>query len=153
STRIGQPGSKGWARCSLRCNRRARADRPRQIGRDDAGRGLPSMAHRPHDALLTHDCLLRRMEPGDATAGCGTADAVLTEATRGITAYVETRYDFAPQVDGLGARVDPDARIRIVQRRRRPRRVEGHVLVVPDLKAERAGAEEMRAGGIELRGA
>src|SRR5260370_38645842 len=64
------------------------------------------------------------MEARDAAERCGAADAVLTEAARGIAARVEAGNDLAVQVDDLRAGVDPDARIGVVKRRRVPRRIE-----------------------------
>src|SRR5467141_5227058 len=64
------------------------------------------------------------MEARDAAERCGPADAVLTEAARGVAARVEAGNDLAVQIDDLGAGADPDARIGVVKRGRVPRRVE-----------------------------
>src|SRR5260370_25847263 len=60
----------------------------------------------------------------DAAERCGPADAVLTEAARGVAARVEAGNHLAVQVDDLGAGVDPYARIGVVKRWRVPRRIE-----------------------------
>src|SRR6267378_6668133 len=64
------------------------------------------------------------MEARDAAERCGPADAVLTEAARGVAARIEAGNDLAVQVDDLRAGVDPYARIGVVKRQRVPRRIE-----------------------------
>src|SRR5262249_57800822 len=65
-----------------------------------------------------------RVEAGKASERCGPADAVLAEPARRVAARVEAGNDVAAQVDDLGAGVDPDARIGVVEGWRGPGRIE-----------------------------
>src|SRR5438105_4076325 len=66
----------------------------------------------------------RGVESGDAAEGGGAADAVLAESTGRISAGIKAGYGLAAKIHHLGAGVDPDARITVVERGRVPRRVE-----------------------------
>src|SRR5262245_46651059 len=88
---------------------------------------LPACGARAQERLLNSLLSrrqLRNMMSGDPPEGRGAADAMLAEAAGGIAAGIEAGDRPAAQVDDLRARVDADASVGVVNRRRMPGRIE-----------------------------
>ena len=70
------------------------------------------------------------MPAGEAAERGGAADAVLAEPARRIATGIKAGNDFAAQIEHLPGRVDADARVRVVDRRRVPGRMEGRLAIL-----------------------